>query len=196
MQDLGAQSQNGGLPASNLPAAGSTSGGNGSTIHTAPATESSSPGAIPLRLSPKRQFEEEEFRMQMTLKRTRLSVDERRSDISMVDADTPIDTLPSKRHKDNSHECELQYPQPPTQEYEDISAEVDARMQQHEARKEHERKQELGIVDKRKRESGDSFTVELSGSRHENGAEVGKKQVKKKKLKHSHGEDSVVNWEV
>ena len=72
-------------------------------------------------------------------------------------------------------------------DYDDITAEVDRRMKQHELRHEHERKHALGLVDKRKRQSNDSFTIELEGT---NDKEMSVKKPSKKKTKHRHSEQT------
>lgn len=81
---------------------------------------------------------------------------------------------------------EEQIAQPPavSVEYEDITAEVDARMQKRHERKEHERKREKGIIDKRKRQSNDSLREEAVQD-EEAAAAVDKPSRKKKKHRHS-----------
>jgi hypothetical protein len=141
------------------------------------------------RSSPKRQLDEEDIpEMQAMVKRTKLTsiskeAEKRKSDVSMVDAGSaPPPSPPDKRQK------RQQLPETETVpavhiEYEDITAEVDARMQQRHERKEHERKQELGIIDKRKRQSNDSFTVDLVQEGKSGHAD--KPSRKRKKHRHS-----------
>jgi hypothetical protein len=128
-----------------------------------------------------------------------LPTGKRKSDISMIDADSTTSSPNSKRRKSNSLSEGLQFIIPPVEEYEDITAEVDAKMREHELRKEHEHKKELGIVDKRKRQSGDSFEVELRdvqqfGVKTKNAAEADllEKRVKKRrKYKHRKGGEDI-----
>merc|ERR1711939_683618 len=97
---------------------------------------------------------------------------------------TPPPGKKQKKQQQQQHDEQEKKPSVPRVEYEDITAEVDARMQAREERKEREKKQELGIVDKRKRRSNDSFDVELGQQVGENGA-VEKPSRKKKKSRHS-----------
>ena len=139
-----------------------------------------------LRISPKRSLEEgDELPTQAMVKRTKLSPapPKRKSDVSMVDATSDADeesppTPQVKRQKRDppAEEANVQV------EYEDITAEVDKRMLQREERKEREKKMEMGIVDKRKRMSNDSFQVEI-GDELVNG-DVEKPDRKKKKRRH------------
>ena len=150
--------------------------------------------------TPKRRHDEQDeiATTQAMVKRTKLSPTptmgdrKRRSDVSMVDAqaDQTEQSSPSrtgKRQKQWHDHHEQQQPEEPSLapniEYEDIEAEVEARMQQTEQRREHERKQQLGIVDKRKRVSNDSFQMELGQQEAE--AMVEKPSRKRKKHRHS-----------
>lgn len=144
-----------------------------------------------LRSSLKRRLaEEDELPTQAMVKRTKTSPAptkdaKRKSDVSMLDVEESIDHEASpagKRQKQQHEQAAEQGVQKPQVEYEDITAEVDARMQQTEQRKKREKKQELGVVDKRKRQSNDS--VELSLQREE-ANEVEKPAKKRKKQRHS-----------
>jgi hypothetical protein len=155
-----------------------------------------------VRSSPKRQLEaDDDVPTQTLVKRTKLSLtpeptaSKRKSDVSMIDIaeDEEVDEESSphpKRRRGISTEQEQAnghqqapptQPQAPNVEYDDITAEVDARMQQREQRKEREKKAEMGVVDKRKRMSNDSFQIELG--QEVDGAE--KRERKRKKKRHS-----------
>ncbi len=141
--------------------------------------------AVP-RSSPKRQLDDEDGLKQTLVKRAKLTpagnqVEKRKSDVSMVDAKPESGSSPSPQGKQWRREEVPEETVSAVQvEYEDITAEVDTRMQQRQERKEHERKQELGIIDKRKRQSDDSFNIELDG-----GKNAEKRSCKRKKNMHS-----------
>jgi hypothetical protein len=144
-----------------------------------------------LRSSPKRRLgDEDELPTQAMVKRTKLSPAppkdaKRKSDVSMLDVEEIDDheaTSPGKRQKKSSEHESEQAVTTPQVEYEDITAEVDARMHQTEQRKKREKKQELGVVDKRKRQSNDSIEIELQ---REEANEVEKPLRKRKKKRHS-----------
>ncbi|KIW03573.1 uncharacterized protein PV09_05328 [Verruconis gallopava] len=135
--------------------------------------------------SPKRRLDGDEVSQSLVkrtkLDRTQIQSEKRKSDISMADAeDSSSETSPpTKRRKRD--ETPLEGPLPHVQiEYEDITEEVAARMQKHKERREREMRQELGIADKRKRQSNDSFVVELGEEET-----ISKPSRKKKKQTHT-----------
>jgi hypothetical protein len=138
--------------------------------------------------SPKRQLDNQDGLEQALVKRAKLTpgnqAEKRKSDVSMVDAKPESESSSSppgkQRRREEIPDETVSAVSAVQVEYEDITAEVDSRMQQRQERKEHERKQELGIIDKRKRQSNDSFNVELDG-----GKEAEKRSRKRKKHMHS-----------
>lgn len=118
--------------------------------------------------------------------------DKRKSDVSMHDVDIDDNSAPppAKRIRSDAFKAS---PQPTPiyhkEEYEDISEEVETRLQGRQARQEQERKKELGIVDKRKRQSGDSLVIDLTGD-DSKAPVVEKRESKRKKIRHS---DQVIN---
>lgn len=147
---------------------------------------------IVTRSNPKRKAESDIPETQSMLKRKKLAPavpysEKRKSDVSMADPDeesAPSSSSSSPNNRHNREETASEALPTVQVEYEDITAEVDARMQQRQERMEHERKQELGMIDKRKRQSNDSFTLELD-RKEEKGTEATKPSRKRKKRLHS-----------